>query len=84
MEAEAEAEAKKIFWMEAEAEAEAKKIFWMEAEAEAEAKKILKMEAEAEAVQKFGASTSLVFTFARTISYVPASANHRQLFTVLK
>ena len=47
--------------MEAEAEAEAKKIFWMEAEAEAEAKKFLKMEAEAEAVQKFGASTSLVW-----------------------
>ena len=46
--------------MEAEAEAEALKIFEMEAEAEAEAKKILKMEAEAEAVQKFGASTSLV------------------------
>ena len=47
--------------MEAEAEAEAKKIFRMEAEAEAEAeaKTILKMEAEAEAVQKFGASTSL-------------------------
>jgi len=34
----------------------------MEAEAEAEAKKFLKMEAEAEAVQKFGASTSLVYT----------------------
>ena len=46
--------------MEAEAEAEAEKYFWMEAEAEAEAKTILKMEAEAEAVQKFGASTSLV------------------------
>ena len=46
--------------MEAEAEAEAKKIFWMEAEAEADAKKFLKMEAEAEAVQKFGASTSLL------------------------
>ena len=43
--------------MEAEAEAEAKKIFWMEAEAEA--KKFLKIEAEAEVVQKFGASTSL-------------------------
>ena len=45
--------------MEAEAEAEAEKNFWMEAEAEAEAKTIMKMEAEAEAVQKFGASTSL-------------------------
>ena len=48
--------------VEAEAEAEAKKNFWMEAEAEAEAKKILKMEAEAEAVQKLGASTSLLDT----------------------
>ena len=48
--------------MEAEAEAEAEKYFWMEAEAEAEAKTILKMEAEAEAVQKFGTSTSLVET----------------------
>ena len=46
--------------MEAEAEAEAKKFFWMEAEAEAEVKKYFEMEAEAEAVQKFGASTSLV------------------------
>ena len=46
--------------MEAEAEAEAEKNFWMEAEAEAEAKKKLVMEAEAEAVQKFGASTSLL------------------------
>ena len=45
-----------------EAEAEADKKFWMEAEAEAEAKKILKMEAEAEAAQKFGASTSLLWT----------------------
>ena len=50
--------------MEAEAEAEAEKNFWMEAEAEAEAKKNLVMEAEAEAVQKFGASTSLIAGFA--------------------
>ena len=49
--------------MEAEAEAEAEKYFWMEAEAEAEAKTILKMEAEAEAVQKLGASTSLHLGF---------------------
>ena len=59
--------------MEAEAEAEALKIFKMEAEAEAEAKKILKMEAEAETVQKFSASTSLLGTKCQNFAYFGAN-----------
>ena len=71
MEAEAEVEAKKNFWMEAEAEAKAKKIFEMEAEAER--KFIFKMEAEAEAVQKFAASTSLVLQDIGPLGPIPCS-----------